>query len=216
MTKAIMLLGAGGHACVLADMLQQQQRQLTAVVSPVPSQSSLLSNIKRFTSDDDVLQFKVENIVLVNGIGSLPEAHALPSLRQRLFEHFSQLGYEFATLSSNSAIVSPCATLKTGAQVFSGAIVQTHAQIGVNSIINSGAIIEHDCTIGSNNHIAPGAVLSGNVTTDNNVHIGTGANIIQGITIGANSVIAAGAIVTKNVSENSIVYGQRSQSKSRF
>lgn len=216
MTKALVLLGAGGHACVLADLLKQQQCQLTAVVSPVPSHSSLLSNIEHLTSDDDVLQFNVENIVLVNGIGSIPEAQALPSLRQRLFEHFSQLGYEFATLTSKSAIVSPYATLETGAQIFSGAIVQTHARIGVNSIVNSGAIIEHDCTIGSNNHIAPGAVLSGNVTTGNNVHIGTGANIIQGITIGANSVIAAGAIVTKSVSPNSIVYGQRSQSKSRF
>ncbi|MCL1057801.1 acetyltransferase [Shewanella gelidimarina] len=216
MTKSIVLLGAGGHACVLADMLLQQQREIIAVISPTASPYPLLSSIDLLSNDNDVLQFDIAEVVLVNGIGSLPQANKAALLRQRLFNEFSQLGYEFDTTLSGSAMVSPYATLESGAQVFNGAIVQTYAQIGANSIINSGAIIEHDCQIGCHNHIAPGATLSGSVHTGNNVHIGTGASIIQGVCIGANSVIAAGAIVTKDVPENSIVYGQRSHTKSRF
>lgn len=201
MSKPLLILGAGGHASVLLDMLRQQKREIIGVVSPMlESKSKVFDGIEHFKNDDDILTFDSQSIKLVNGIGSLPGSN----LRTIIYDKFKALGYEFETVIAHSAIISDYAKLAEGVQIFTGAIVQTNASIGANTIINTGAIIEHDCIIGENNHIAPGVTLSGQVTTEQSVHIGTAAAVIQNIKIGANSVVAGGAILTNNLRQNSI------------
>ncbi len=203
MNKPLLIIGAGGHASVLVDILRQQNRDITGIVSPkIESNIKVFEGIKHFNNDDDILKFDNHTIKLVNGIGSLPGNN----LRAFIYEKFKTLGYKFETVIANSAIVSDYAELKEGAQVFAGAIVQTNASIGENSIINTGAIIEHDCYIGIHNHIAPGATLSGQVSSKENVHFGTGSSVIQSINVNQNVVIGAGTTITKNVNKNTICY----------
>ena len=201
-----MIIGAGGHASVLVDILRQQNREILGVVSPeIESKCKVFDGIDHFENDDDVLRFNNKTIKLVNGVGSLPGN----SLRALIYGKFKALGFEFETIVASSALVSNYVELEEGVQVFTGAIVQTGAVIGVNTIINSGAIVEHDCKIGNHNHIAPSATLSGGVVLENNVHIGTGANIIQSITIGKGTVIGAGVAITENIGSGRVVYPAR-------
>lgn len=211
MNRKLVLLGSGGHAKVLLDILMQQSKELLAIVSPENSLGDkIFDGIPHYTSDDDAIErFDPKEVKIVNGVGALPKQ----SLRTKLFEKFKQRGFEFETLVDHRAIVSPLAEIKEGAQVMPGAIIQAGAQVGVNSIINSGAIIEHDCLIGDFNHVAPGATLSGGVRLDEGVHVGSGATIIQSVTVSRNSIIGAGAIVSKSISESSIVYPARSTLK---
>jgi sugar O-acyltransferase (sialic acid O-acetyltransferase NeuD family) len=199
----VLVLGAGGHAGVVTDILRQQHRQIIGLVSPqLEVKLAVLQGIMHYTDDDQVLAFAPQEIVLVNGLGSLP-SH---SLRHDLYHKFSQLGYCFETLIDQSAIISPYAELEEGVQVMPRAVIMAGAKVGANSIINTGAIIEHDCQIGANNHIAPGVTLSGGVITKDKVHIGTGAVVIQAVTINSNATIGAGAVVTCDVDEYAIVY----------
>lgn len=211
MIKPIIMIGSGGHASVLADILLQQEYTILAAISPDKGSSPLFKNIQHFDSDDDILQFSPDEVKLVNGLGSLPNQN----LRNELFDCFSQLGYQFETVISRDAIVSTYSSIAAGAQVLTGAIIQTGAMIGSNSIVNSGAIVEHDCHIGIHNHIAPGVTICGGVQTGAHVHIGTGANVIQSVSIGKHSVVAAGATVTKDMPDNSIAYGYRSKIERR-
>ncbi len=211
MIKPIIIIGSGGHASVLADILLQQEYTLLAAISPTKSNSPIFNPIQHFDSDDDILQFSPDKVKLVNGLGSLPDQN----LRHKLFDHFSQLGYQFETVISRDALLSPYSSIAAGAQVLTGAIIQTGAVIGSNSIVNSGAIVEHDCHIGIHNHIAPGATICGGVHTGAHVHIGTGANVIQGVSIGKHCIVAAGATVTKDMPDNSIAYGYRSKIEKR-
>jgi sugar O-acyltransferase (sialic acid O-acetyltransferase NeuD family) len=204
--KPLLVIGAGGHASVLVDILLHQKRKILGVVGPqIVSESKVFDGIEVFNNDDDVLEFNKSAIKLVNGIGSMPKSQ----LRSIIFNKFKALGYEFETVISDSSIVSPYAKLDEGAQIFPGAIIQTDVTIGANTIINSGAIIEHGCVIGNDNHIAPGATLSGQVHTKEFVHVGTGASVIQNINIARNVVIGAGAIVTNNVEQNTICFPAR-------
>ncbi len=197
------MIGSGGHAAVLFDILRQNKREVIAVISPkeLPI-NDVFNGIAHLCRDDDVLNFDKKAISLINGVGSLPGSR----LRANLYQYFVELGYEFETVISKNAIVSDYATLGKGVQVMAGAIIQTGVNIGANSIINTGAIVDHDCRLGQNNHIAPGAVLSGQVTSKSNVHFGTGASIIQSINIGANVVVGAGATITKDVEENTVCF----------
>ena len=201
MSRKIFLIGGGGHAKVLFDILSDQKLNVDAVVSPeIDPSFSLFKNVKHFKDDSEVLKYDPKQVLLVNGVGSVPRNF----VRKSIFEKFCDDCYEFLTVKSESSIVSSSCHLGMGVQVMPGAIINAGAWIGDNTIVNSGAIIEHDCKIGKNNHIAPGAVLCGQSCTQENVHIGTGACVIQGITIGKNAVIAAGASIARDVEKNTL------------
>jgi sugar O-acyltransferase (sialic acid O-acetyltransferase NeuD family) len=204
--KPVIVLGAGGHAAVLIDILKQQKREVIAIVSPgLMQKSSIFDGIKVLLQDEDVLKFEPETISLVNGIGSIPGS----MIRENIYKGFIDKGYHFETVVSDNAIVSPYSILADGVQVMAGAVIQVGTMISENCIVNTSAVIDHDCEIGCHNHIAPGATLSGGVMTGPGVHIGTGANIIQLVTIGAGVVVGAGATITKNVEKNTICYPAR-------
>lgn len=209
MLKPLVILGAGGHATVLAELILAEGRQIIAVVSPeVVMDSSPLAGINWLTSDESLsATYSPEQVELVNGLGAIPGN----DLHFRLFNYFSEQGYRFASVISPHAMVSKYAQLAEGVQIMAGAIVQTNASISMNSLINSGAIIEHDCCIGPHNHIAPGATLSGAVITESHVHVGTGANVIQAIKIGQEAVVGAGCTVVRDVPAKQVIVPARSR-----
>lgn len=204
MNKPLVMLGGGGHASVLADILISQGATIIAVVTPEPinNSSSLLSGLPRISQDDCVVrQYSPNKVDLVNGIGALPNSNS----RHRVFDYFSGQGYYFPPIISSNALISKYSNIYEGVQVMPGAIIQPHTEIKANTIINTGVIIEHDCEIGEHNHIAPGAVLSGGVITESYVHIGTGATIIQGICIRNNAIIGAGTTIARNVPQGRVL-----------
>jgi len=206
MNDGVLLIGGGGHASVLLEILIEQKINILGYVSPTPTANQkLFSNLHWYKCDEDILQFDNSMIKLVNGIGSLPGN----TVRADLYRKYKKLGYSFATIISRKADVSNYAFLEEGVQIMRGAIIQTGASIGYNSIVNTGAIIDHDCSIGSNNHIAPGATISGQVTSSSNVHFGTGSSVIQSININENAVVGAGTIITKNVDKNTTCFPAR-------
>ena len=203
MNKPVIVLGAGGHASVLVDMLRQLDIDILGIVSKEkPSENGIFSGIPWYKNDEDVLNFEKSTVLLVNGIGSMPGNE----IRYKVHSKFKQLGYGFYSVISPKAIVSSYITLAEGIQIMPGCIVNTNVSVGEATILNSGAIIEHDCTIGKHNHIAPGAVLSGSVITEDFVHIGTGAQVIQGMCIGERTLVGAGATVTRNLDSNKTLY----------
>ncbi|WP_422529146.1 acetyltransferase [Serratia fonticola] len=203
MSKGILVLGAGGHASVIVDVLLASKNKIVGIISPEVVQERKIFDGLNFYHDECIIyDYHVKDIFLVNGVGSLP----FNNRRSDIYNKYTNEGYEFLSVLSSNAYISEYAVLGRGVQVMPGAIIQAGAVIGDNTIINTSAIIEHDCIIGCNNHIAPGATLSGGVHTGSDVHIGTNATIIQSIAIGERSVIGAGAVITKDVKEESIVY----------
>ena len=206
--KPLIIIGGGGHASVLVDILRAQKRNILAVICPDDiSVRRVFSGIPHYKSDEDVLNFSTEDVLLVNGIGMLPRS----CLKRNVNERFEALGFEFETVIASSAEISEFAQLENGSQVFAGAIVQAGVKIGRHSVVNTGAIIEHDCDIGEHNHIAPSAILCGQVTTGDNVYIGAGATVIQNLNLGRGCIVGAGATILKNVEKNVLVYSSLNQ-----
>lgn len=207
MSKPLVILGAGGHAAVLVDMLRQQERTILAVQAPVMAPNRrVFSGLSHWPDEQPLLGLAPDAVELVNGIGSLPGM----SLRYQIYAHYRALGFAFAQVVAAEAVVSRYAQLADGVQILPRAVVQSGAYIGANSIINTGAIIEHDCQLGVDNHISPGAVLSGGVHTGSRVHVGTGAAVIQGRMIGDEAIVAAGATLNRDLAEAHIAYAARS------
>ena len=208
MNKKIILVGSGGHAKVLRNILEETNSSITYLVTK-DDNDDLIKKYFSFSesiNDEDIFSLEKNETEIVNGIGSLPKSNN----RKIFFQKFHESGYKFKTIISKYAFVSDESIIEEGVQVFPGAVIQPGVTIGKNTIINTGALIDHDCSIGSDNHIAPGAVLSGNVKTEKGVHVGTNASIIQGITIGRNSVIGAGVCAVKDVPNDHTLFPAKS------
>ncbi|SHH17668.1 acetyltransferase [Ferrimonas marina] len=196
MSKPVVVLGAGGHAAVLVDLLTEQGRAPLALVAPErPAGREALAALPLLSEAQLQQQWTPQQVELVNGIGMLPG----DSLRQRVFERFSALGYGFATLVCDSARVSRFARLAPGSQVLSGAIVQAGAEIGANSLINTAASVDHDCRLAAHVHIAPGARLCGQVQIGEGAFVGANATVIQGLTIGSEAIVGAASLLKQDL-----------------
>ncbi|WP_406611043.1 acetyltransferase [Agarivorans sp. JK6] len=205
--KPIVILGGGGHALVLAEILYALQLPLIAVVSDSKPEAAAFKGLDHIGNDELLVKaYAPDEIELVNGIGQMPGN----LIRNKVSKFYEKLGYQFTSVISPTAIVSPSARLAPGIQILDGAVVHGEARIGEHSIVNTSAIIEHDCHIGASCHIAPRAVLCGGVKVANGTHVGVGATLIQQVTVSENCLIGAGAVVTKNIPFGHKVYSAKS------
>jgi sugar O-acyltransferase (sialic acid O-acetyltransferase NeuD family) len=202
--KPVIILGAGGHASVLIDALQQLGVEIMGITDPDKTVwGQTLMDVEVLGPDEKLLDIHPERILLVNALGSTSNTNA----RRTLFETWHGKGYSFASVVHPKAVVARSVSLAEGVQVLAGAIINPLTTVGINTIVNTGAIVEHDCTIGDHVHLAPGVRVAGNVTLGHSTHVGIGSTLIQGLGIGDNCLIAAGAVVIRSVPDNSVVMG---------
>ncbi|WP_427138364.1 acetyltransferase [Psychrobacillus psychrodurans] len=201
MNKPLIIIGNGGHAAVLVEILIAQQRKIIGYTAPNEKENFL--KLPYLGTDDVIINYHIDEVELVLGLGTIN----ISPIRKSIFEQFSEKSYIFANVVHNAAIVSPTAQIGHGVQIMAGAIVQTNVTIGNNTIINTGTIIDHDGIIGSHTHLGPGTTLSGGVKIGENSLIGVGTAIIQGISIGDETLVGAGSVVVKNIGNRKTAYG---------
>ena len=204
MSIAIVVIGSGGHAAVVADaLLAAGERVLGFTDTDARRHGSLVCGLP-VLGDDTVLDtFTPADVHLANGIGGT-RAEALRSTVQRGLEG---KGWQFASVRHPSVVVSRFARVSPGAQLLAGCVVQPGAEIGRGCIVNTGAVIEHDVQLGEFVHVACGAVLCGNVQVGAHSHIGAGSVVKQGVTLGARTVVGVGAAVVRNSAGGTTLVG---------
>lgn len=203
-TVPVFVVGAGGHARVLLEMLELTGRQVLGLTDPAPDKRGASIHGHVVLGSDELLEGQAPGSVeLVNGIGSTNKLDR----RAEVFQRFKAKGFRFATVVHPAAVVSRQAQLGEGVQVMAGAIVQTGCRIGPNTIVNTRASIDHDCWLGTSVHVAPGATLSGGVQVGDLTHIGVGATVVQSIVIGRRCLVGAGAVVLRDVPDQATVFG---------
>ena len=201
----IILLGGGGHAKVLIELIRLAgQYEIEGILDSENKKGDLISNIPVLGTDAQLSEFHnkgFKNICIA--VGSVN--HNGP--RRMLYEKVTQSGYSVPNLIHPRSILSTDSTLSEGVQVMAGATVQPYASIGENTIVNTGTIVEHDCYIGKHVHLCPGAVVCGGCVIGDDTFVGAGATVIQKIKIGKGCMIAAGAVVVGDLPDGSKVKG---------
>jgi sugar O-acyltransferase (sialic acid O-acetyltransferase NeuD family) len=198
----IIVVGAGGHAMVVADALLAAGRNVLGFVDGDPSKSGARVLGLPVFGDDGALDAHLGlGIELANGIGGAGSAASVgrETLRRSVQQRLSAAGWVFAAVRHPGAIVSPFAELGPSAQVLAGAVVQPGARVGDGAIVNTRALVEHHAQVGAFAHIAPGAVLCGEVQVGEETHVGAGAVVRQSVHLSARVVVAAGAAVARDV-----------------
>ena len=194
--KNLYILGAGGHASVVYELLLAQAMTVSGFIADECLSDVIAKSGIPLISESIFLQSQnADKASLVNGIGIQP--HNLN--RWQLSLNFENAGFDFQTITHPFSYISPSRHFGRGVQLFAGAVVQGNVHIGPHSIVNSSASIDHDVTIGENCHIAPGVTICGNVQIGNHVFIGAGSVIANNIQIADYSFIKAGSIVKNNM-----------------
>ena len=206
----VVIIGAGGHAKVVADALLAMGCVVRGFLDIDPARRNAnINGVAVLGGDDYLTDRDIAEIELANGIGSVRTLEA----RRAVFERFRGRGFRFATVVHPRAVVASSASLGEGAQIMAGAIIQPNAVIGENTIVNTGAIIDHDCRVGAHCHVAPGCTLSGNVTIGSGSHIGTGSSVRQAVRLGAHTLVGAGAVVVNDYPDAAILLGVPARAK---
>ena len=199
--ERIIILGAGGHARVLLDILKINSISVLGYVDREPHDHFQL----QYLGDDEeiIKKYHPKKIKLVNGIGSVQR----PENRRAVYERFKNSGYRFFSVVHPQAVIAGDVRRAEGIQILAGCVVNPGAVIEDNVILNTSSSVDHDCHIGAHTHIAPGVTISGGVKIGRGCHIGCGAIVIQGVEIGEGVLVGAGTLVLKNVQSGSTVLG---------
>lgn len=205
-SKNCVILGGGGHAGTLIDIIQITGiAELHAVLDRDSSRwgQDLLG--VPILGDDELLPEMVNEGITHFAVGIGSTGNNRP--RERLYQLGCSHKLKPLTIVHPSVFCSKQAAIGTGCQLLPGSIINAHATLGRNVIVNSGAIVEHDCVIGDHVHIASGAVLASTIRAARLAHIGPGATIKQLISIGESAVVGAGAVVVHDVPDHVVVGG---------
>jgi len=202
MPKKLIIVGAGGHAKSIIDLVESSDEYvLVGLVDSVRPKRDIFVDYPILGADSELknILFKHPSEVFV-AIGDNYQ-------RSRVCNEISRTvpGVRFATLVHSTAYVSHRASIKPGAAILAGAIVNSGCSIGVGAIINTNAVVDHDGSIGDFASLAPSASLGGDVTVGERSSLGVGASVVHKVVIGNDVCVGAGAVVSKSLKQDSVV-----------
>ncbi len=129
-------------------------------------------------------------------------------VRQKIAQKLINVGLELTTIVSNSAeIGTKQISIGKGVNIMNFVFISDCVTIGNGTLLNAFASIHHDVIVGEYCDISPRATLLGGAQIGSFTWIGASATILPNIKIGNNCIIGAGAVVTKDVPNNSTVWG---------
>jgi len=180
MMKGIVILGASGHARVIADIINACGDRVVAFLDDNTS----IEGVSGLISEYD----KYQDYEFVIGIGDA-------SIREKL----SGLPVKWYKAIHPSAVISQKTTIGEGTVVMPNVVINSGSIIGSHVIINTGAIVEHDNIIEDFAHISVGVKLGGTVHIGKSSWVGIGSTVSNNISICDECLIGAGAVVVKNI-----------------
>ncbi len=200
--EQILILGSGGHAASLTDIIECENKYKIAGYVVNEQSGSIGIDYPVIGTDRDLPDLYQSGIrYAAIGIGYLGKS----DLRERLYQDLKEIGFYMPVICDPSATVSQHVTIEEGTVIGKGAVINAGVSIGKMCIVNTGAIVEHDCRIADFSHISVGSVLCGSVTVKKAAFIGANATVIQGKVIGSNCIVGAGTVIRKNVEDNAVI-----------
>ena len=193
--QGVAVIGAGGHAAVVASVL-------------------IASGQEVFGFFDDSASTWGTTILGIPVRGALRQLAESGSVRAILGfgdnrarkVMAEQLRVQWVTAVHPFAWVHPGVLLGPGTVVCAGAVVQPGARIGSHVIINTRSSVDHHARVGDYAHLAV-AHIAGGASVDEGAFLALGSFVLPKINVGAWATVGAGAVVTKPVEPGLTVVG---------
>lgn len=192
MKERMVVVGAGGHAKVIIEILEESgDFEIAGCTSQCGAGDVLGIPV---LGDDSILP-----ALYREGLRHAFVAIGDNRTRIAVARKLVTAGFRLINAVSRRAVISPRAWLGSGVAVMPGAVINVLSRVNDGAIVNTGAIVDHDCSIGACSHVAPGAALAGCVSVGEGAFLGIGSRVIPGIAIGAWTTVGAGAVVIRTL-----------------
>jgi len=154
--KKLIIIGAGGHGKVLADIVcaQDHYHLVGFVDASLPVGTSVITEFKVVESQDRIDFLKSDIDCFIVAIGN-------NIIRERVYNQLSSL-FEPAVIIHPSSIIGSDVIIGKGTVVLPNSVINASSIIGENCLINTGVIIDHDCEIGNHVHFGVGSLIGSN------------------------------------------------------
>ena len=187
--SSILIIGSGGHAKSIIDLLQtNDQYEILGLIGKPENIDKEILGYKIIGSDKDLgkIRSKVSNAVVA--IGQIKDV----KLRQNIFTLLKQYNYRTPCIVSKYSYISSYSVIGEGTCIGHNVVVNAGVNVGKYCILNTKCLIEHDSIIGDFCHISTGVLVNGNVNIGSESFIGSGSIIREGITIPSGTVVSSG------------------------
>jgi sugar O-acyltransferase (sialic acid O-acetyltransferase NeuD family) len=201
--EKLIVFGAGGHAKVVIDAIEQQGNyEIAGLLDDDPKHAG-----KRFFGYP-VLGARADLPALL----SERLRHAVVTIgdnaiRAEVAALLDRGGWQFASAVHPRAYIGRGVTIGPGSVVMAGCVINAEAHLGAQVIINTGATVDHDCRVEDAVHVAPGCHLCGGVSVGSGTFLGAGTTVTPGVKIGSKAIIGAGSTVIRDVADGAKVTG---------
>ena len=195
MCEKVILIGGGGHAKVIMDIVTACGDTVVGVLDDGLEKGAEVQGVPVIGAAIDAEKFPDCRFVVAVGNNTI---------RHRLVDALEVRWY---TAIHPSAVISPNATVGEGTVVMPAAVVNAGAKVGRHCIINTAAVVEHDNIICDYAHISCGAVLTGAVYVGEEALVGAAAVVRNNVNICAGCIVGAGAVVTCDMKEKGVYVG---------
>lgn len=196
MSKDVIIIGAGGHAKVIADIIYKSGDNLIGFLDDnLANKGKEIYLGKKVLGTTKDIEIYNKNYFII-GIGN-------NSIRKKIN---NENNLKLYTAIHPSAIIAEDVKIGTGSVIMAGVVINPGTVIGKNCIINTCSSLDHDNLLEDYVHISPGAHLAGTVSIKEGTWICTGAIVKNNITIGKNNIIGAGCVVIKDIIEENTTY----------
>lgn len=197
MNRDVVIIGAGGHGKVIADIVLQSGDRVLGFLDDNAGHLASVAGIPILGRICDYSKYKDAQFVIAIGNSAV---------RQSIANELRDVCWY--TAIHPAAVISPLAVnIGEGSVVMANAVVNPGTTIGRHCIINTAAVVEHDNGIGDFCHISVGAKLAGTVMVGEHSWIGIGAVVSNNCSICDHSTVGAGGVVVKNITESGIYVG---------
>lgn len=195
MSNRLVIVGAGGHGKVIADIALKNGYENICFIDDNATGDCMGFPIIGTSSEIETLDDGKTDFII--GIGN-------NFVRKTIAEKYN---VNWVTLVHPSAQIAVNVSVGKGTVIMAGAVVNVCATIGKHCIVNTGAIVEHDNVLKDFVHISPNAALGGTVCVGEKTHIGIGATVKNNIDICNDCIIGAGAVVVKDIKDSGTYIG---------
>jgi len=192
--EKIIIIGAGGHAKVIADIVIKSGNELIGFLDDDKSTNEKILGYDYLGEIENCNKYNMKFII---GIGD-------NGVRKMISEKYD---LNYITLIHPSAQIGLNVKIGNGTVVMANVVINTETVIGDHCIINTGAVVEHNNFIENFVHISPNVSLGGTVKIGTQTHIGIGAVVKNNIIICKNCVIGSGGVVVKNIEKSGVYIG---------
>lgn len=191
-----MIIGAGGHGKVAADIAKKCGYEEILFLDDNESVKqcggySVAGKCDRFSEYDCDFFVAVGN----------------SKIREMLLARLANAGKHVPTLIHPYSSIGENVVIGEGTLVAAGAIINPGAVIGSGCILNTASSVDHDCTVESFVHISVGAHIAGTVHIGKHTWIGAGATVSNNVDICEDCMVGAGAVVVRDIKEKGTYIG---------